>query len=68
MVIQTQRLRLMGVLVAPHSLIFQVQPETEPKLERILVSILVLTTQADNCCYQRDIMLTHRRDGLWMTL
>ena len=68
MVIQTQRLRLIDVPVAPHSLIFQALPEIRLKLERILVFVLFLAISADNCCYQRDIMSTQRRGGLWMTL
>ena len=67
-VIQTQRLRLIGVPVAPHSLIFQALPGIRLKLERVLVSVLVLATSADNYCYQRDIMSTQRRGELWMTL
>ena len=68
MVIQTQRLRLIGVPVAPHSLIFQALPGIRLKLERVLVFVLVLAISADNLCYHRDIMSTHRRGGLWMTL
>ena len=67
-VLQTQQLRLIGVPVAPHSLIFQALPGIRLKLERVLVLILVLTISADNCCYQRDIMSTYRRGELWMTL
>ena len=68
MVIQTQRSRLIGAPVAPYSLIFQVLPGIRLKLEHVLVLILVLTISADNLCYQRDIMSTHRRGGLWMAL
>ena len=67
-VLQTQRLRLMSASGTPHSLIFQALPEVESKLERVLVSVLFLAIPADNCCYQRDIMSTHRRGELWMTL
>ena len=67
-VIQTQRLRLIGVPIAPHSLIFQAWPEVRSKLERVLVLILVLAIYANNLCYQRDIMSTQRRGRLWMTL
>ena len=67
-VLQTQQLRLIGAPVAPHSLIFQALPEIRSKLERILVSVLFLAISADNCCYQRNIMSTYRRGGLWMTL
>ena len=67
-VIQTQRSRLIGVPVAPHSLIFQALPGIRLKLERILVFVLFLAISADNYCYQRDIMSTQRRGGLWMTL
>ena len=67
-VLQTQHLRLIGVPIAPHSLIFQALPGIRLKLERVLVSVLVLAILADNYCYQRDIMSTYRRGGLWMTL
>ena len=67
-VLQTQRLRLIGVSVVPYSLIFQALPGIRLKLERVLVLILVLAISADNCCYQRNIMLTQRRGRLWMTL
>ena len=67
-VIQTQRLRLIGVPVASHSLIFQALPGIRLKLERVLVLILVLAIYANNYCYQRDIMSTHRRGELWMAL
>lgn len=36
---------------------------TEPIL---LKDIFILAILADNCCYQRDIMSTHRRGRLWM--
>ena len=67
-VIQTQRLRLIGVPVALYSLIFQAWPEVRSKLERVLVSVLFLAISADNYCYHLDIMSTYRRGGLWMTL
>ena len=67
-VIQTQRSRLIDVSVAPHSLIFQALSGIRLKLERVLVFVLVLVILADNLCYQRDIMSTQRRGGLWMTL
>ena len=67
-VIQTQRSRLIGGPVVPHSLIFQALPGIRLKLERVLVLILVLAIYANNYCYQRDVMLTHRRGRLWMTL
>lgn len=67
-VLQTQHLRLIGAFGTPHSLIFQMLPGVESKLERVLVSVLFLAILADNCCYQRDIMSTHRQGELWMTL
>ena len=67
-VLQTQHLRLIGASGTPHSLIFQALSEAESKLERVLVSVLFLVIPADNCCYQRGIMSTHRRGELWMTL
>lgn len=67
-VIQTQYLRLMGASVASYSLILQMQSETRLKLERILVFVLVLAIYANNWRYQQDIMSTHRRGRLWMTL
>nr|DAL17528.1 MAG TPA_asm: hypothetical protein [Caudoviricetes sp.] len=49
-------------------LIFEGCPEGRAKLEHVLVFVLFSAIPVDNCCYQRYIMLTNHRGGLWMTL
>ena len=67
-VLQTQQSRLIYALSCCCGLTSRAQPEVRLKLECVLVLVLVLLDYANNFCYQRDIMLTHSRGELWMTL
>ena len=68
-VLQTQQSRLMRMpFCSSCDLTSRAQPEVRLKLERVLVLVLFLSNYANNFCYQRDIMLTHSRGRLWMTL